>query len=653
MPFILDLPDLKNGVLAKKFNEILNVVPVWMFIPYISQILSNYDFENDYYLDNLLMKIAMKYPNALYFPFKLSIINFRETSDNTGMMKPKVSEIDSLIYNKQLDEFVKAIECLTLPEKLVGSQVQAFTSKVMKGQFQSDEDYKKEFEKTYHEAFERNGNMKGDGYLRMENIRKRIEVLGKLSWKKDREKIENLIRQIYNEIKERYTRSSMKTIETGKLCKFFGNYKWNGGNDYIEIPGQYTGDAKPFIEKHVKIVRFTEKLKVFTSKQQPIELKIFGSDGKVHSFIVKMGEDLRQDQRIQQVLQLMSNKFALDKSCKQNHLEIQTYNVIPINLNCGMLSVVDDAITLTEFLDDACSIVIQKTYTGMDNVIRGEFKSFLIADEPNVNIVDVYKRAIKNFTREEFIEELTRQEQKIAPDIFHRWFMQYALSLEAYYILRKNFINSLTAMNAAHFVLGIGDRHLGNTLINKSNAKMIGIDFGISFCAGIHLDIPELLPCRLTSHFVNVIDPHGVEGIIKRNMIHAMRCLREHKETLLICLEMFIKLPTMDWIMRAKSKSHRSELVWNPKQRINTVKQKLDGVNPSKITCDELANSAIAEDNELLRCYQKLVRGGENSKRAKMEEHNLSVEDQITAVIEMATDKALLATIWFGWDPWI
>lgn len=131
-----------------------------------------------------------------------------------------------------------------------------------------------------------------------------------------------------------------------------------------------------------------------------------------------------------------------------------------------------------------------------------------------------------------------------------------------------------------------------------------------------------------------------------------MRCLRDNKETILICLEMFIKEPTMDWLLRAKSKSHGA-LMWVPEQRINTVKLKLNGVNPAKIAIDELANSAIALDPELLRRYQSLVRGSESSKRSRMKDENLSAEDQITAVIEMATDKALLATLWIGWDQWL
>lgn len=64
IPFILQLSELKNNNLTAIFNEELNMVPEWMFISYVSQLLSSYDFEQVCYLDNLLLKLASKYPKG-------------------------------------------------------------------------------------------------------------------------------------------------------------------------------------------------------------------------------------------------------------------------------------------------------------------------------------------------------------------------------------------------------------------------------------------------------------------------------------------------------------------------------------------------------------------------------------------------------------
>ena len=48
------------------------------------------------------------------------------------------------------------------------------------------------------------------------------------------------------------------------------------------------------------------------------------------------------------------------------------------------------------------------------------------------------------------------------------------------------------------YLLGIGDRHLENFLVNTTDGEVLGIDFGLSFGAGVQLAIPELVPFRLT-----------------------------------------------------------------------------------------------------------------------------------------------------------
>lgn len=52
----------------------------------------------------------------------------------------------------------------------------------------------------------------------------------------------------------------------------------------------------------VTIASFATQLVVITSKQRPRKLTIHGSDGEDHAFLLKGHEDLRQDERVMQVL---------------------------------------------------------------------------------------------------------------------------------------------------------------------------------------------------------------------------------------------------------------------------------------------------------------------------------------------------------------
>ena len=67
----------------------------------------------------------------------------------------------------------------------------------------------------------------------------------------------------------------------------------------IEIPGQYEMAMDPvFKQNTIKIAGFKDEVKVFQSLRKPIKITMIGDDGKDYDFLVKNGEDLRQDQRI-------------------------------------------------------------------------------------------------------------------------------------------------------------------------------------------------------------------------------------------------------------------------------------------------------------------------------------------------------------------
>lgn len=66
-----------------------------------------------------------------------------------------------------------------------------------------------------------------------------------------------------------------------------------------------------------------------TSLRKPVRLTIIGSDANSYNFLVKYGEDLRQDERVQQLLSLMNGIFTHHHLCRERHLSVATYKVRP------------------------------------------------------------------------------------------------------------------------------------------------------------------------------------------------------------------------------------------------------------------------------------------------------------------------------------
>lgn len=69
---------------------------------------------------------------------------------------------------------------------------------------------------------------------------------------------------------------------------------------------------------------------VMSSMRQPKRLIIRGDDERDHPFLVKGGEDLRQDQRIEQLFSIMNIVLSNDTACVQRGLQLHTYQVIPL-----------------------------------------------------------------------------------------------------------------------------------------------------------------------------------------------------------------------------------------------------------------------------------------------------------------------------------
>lgn len=66
------------------------------------------------------------------------------------------------------------------------------------------------------------------------------------------------------------------------------------------------------------------------------------------------------------------------------------------------------------------------------------------------------------------------------------------------------------------YVVGLGDRHVQNILIDLQTAELVHIDLGVAFEQGRILPTPETVPFRLTRDIVDGMGISGVEGVFRR-----------------------------------------------------------------------------------------------------------------------------------------
>jgi FKBP12-rapamycin complex-associated protein len=103
-------------------------------------------------------------------------------------------------------------------------------------------------------------------------------------------------------------------------------------------------------------------------------------------------------------------------------------------------------------------------------------------------------------------------------------------------------------MSMVGYILGLGDRHPNNLMINRNTGKVVHIDFGDCFEVAMHRDkFAEKVPFRLTRMLVNAMEVSGIEGNFRTTCEAVMKVMRENKESMMAVLEAFVYDPLINW----------------------------------------------------------------------------------------------------------
>lgn len=106
------------------------------------------------------------------------------------------------------------------------------------------------------------------------------------------------------------------------------------------------------------IVSFNPYLLVMESKQLPKRIIIRGNDYNEYKYLVKGGEDLRLDSRIEEMFMVINNILKKNNECKEKNLLIKTYNVIAMTPFIGLLEWVNNTIPLSSIIENQYAYII-------------------------------------------------------------------------------------------------------------------------------------------------------------------------------------------------------------------------------------------------------------------------------------------------------
>lgn len=292
----------------------------------------------------------------------------------------------------------------------------------------------------------------------------------------------------------------------------------------LAIPGSYES-GKPI----TRISSFEQIVLVINSKQRPRRLKMKGSDGRTYQYLLKGHEDLRQDERVMQLFGLVNTLLSIDSESYKRRLEIRRFPVIPLSPNTGMLGWVENTDTLH---------VLIKEYREQHKILLNIEHRLMLQMAPDyehlplMQRVEVFEYALDNTPGQDLYRVLWLKSR----------------SSESWLERRTAYTRSLAASSAAGYILGLGDRHPSNLLLDRLTGQVIHIDFGDCFeVACSRPKFPEKVPFRLTRMLVKAMEIGGIKGTFKVSCENTMRVLRDNKESVLALLEAFVHDPLISW----------------------------------------------------------------------------------------------------------
>ncbi len=211
----------------------------------------------------------------------------------------------------------------------------------------------------------------------------------------------------------------------------------------LAVPGTYrAGHAI------VRIAGLVPSLRVIESKQRPRKLTMRGSNGVEYSFLLKGHEDLRQDERVMQLFGLVNTLLSNDRETSKQDLQIQRCSVIPLSPNSGLIEWLPNCDTLHALI---------KEYRDSRKILLNIEHRLMLQMAPDyqhltlMEKVEVFEYALANTTGQDLCKVLWLKSQ----------------NSELWLDRRTNCTRSLAVMSMTGYILGLGDRHPCNLMLDR------------------------------------------------------------------------------------------------------------------------------------------------------------------------------------------
>ncbi|KAJ5101854.1 hypothetical protein NUU61_004076 [Penicillium alfredii] len=354
------------------------------------------------------------------------------------------------------------------------------------------------------------------------------------------------------------------------------------------------------------IARFSPEFTIASGVSAPKIVTAVATNGVRYKQLYKGGnDDLRQDAIMEQVFEQVSSLLKDHQPTRQRNLGIRTYKVLPLTANAGIIEFVPNTIPLHDYLMPA-----HQRY----------FPKDMKPNSCRKHIAEVQTRSLEQRVR------TYRQVTEHFHPVMKYFFMERFNNPDDWFSKRLSYTRSTAAISILGHVLGLGDRHGHNILLDETTGEVVHIDLGVAFEQGRILPVPEVVPFRLTRDLVDGFGITKTEGVFRRCCEFTLEALRHESYSIMTILDVLRYDPLYSWTvspLRMKKMQDNQEAGDGPPV--------LPGATDKSST-----NEPSEADRALTVVAKKLSK-------------TLSVTATVNELIQQATDERNLAVLYCGW----
>ncbi|GLG95063.1 Serine/threonine-protein kinase Smg1 [Gryllus bimaculatus] len=355
------------------------------------------------------------------------------------------------------------------------------------------------------------------------------------------------MKQFQSRLQQRFQKRTAYTIHISNVSPVLSAMKSN-----IAMPGV------PSSEKHsIRIASVDNNVTILPTKTKPKKLVFRGSDGHVYSYLLKGLEDLHLDERVMQFLRVANT--MMQHGPDADSYIARHYSVIPLGPCSGLISWVDGVTPLfslykrwqqRQVLQVSLKVQASGGDTASNNTAQVMRPSELFFNKlrpllKEVGIGNTNNR--KEWPLPVLRQVLTELMEETPKDLLAKELWYNSVNASHWWQIIRTYSCSVAVMSMIGYIIGLGDRHLDNILVDLNTGEVVHIDYNVCFEKGTTLRIPEKVPFRMTPNICTGLGVTGVEGIFRQTSEHVLKVMRKGRETLLTLLEAFVYDPLIDW----------------------------------------------------------------------------------------------------------